>query len=213
MLIVNGDTWCPIDLGAIVTAHHERRADVTMAVIPNPAPDQFNGLVVDAAGRVCEIRPKGQADGTWHFIGAQVVNTSVLAGVRDDAPSETVSGLYRDRLARGELVHAWRTDTPFLDVGTPRDYLRTALSLAPGGAGESVIEPGAVVDRSATLDRSVIWPGARVGAGAALSRCVVAGEVRVPANRRIEDAVIVPASLARPDDPARIDGEIAMFPL
>ena len=49
---------------------------------------------------------------------------------------------------------------PFVDCGSPQDYLAANL-LASGG--ESVVEPGAVVEGK--LDRCVIWSDARVDAG------------------------------------------------
>src|SRR5215831_8681674 len=39
VLIVNGDTICPIDLAPMLEAHMSTRASVTMAVVLNPAPD------------------------------------------------------------------------------------------------------------------------------------------------------------------------------
>ena len=53
-----------------------------------------------------------------------------------------------------------RHDGPFVDCGTPRQYLAANL-LASGG--ESVVEPGAVVEGK--LDRCVVWSDARVDAG------------------------------------------------
>jgi NDP-sugar pyrophosphorylase family protein len=129
-LIVNGDTLCDFDLAPLIAAHAASRADVTMAVVPNPAPDHYNGMAVDSEGRVTGFLPRGRAAGTWHFIGVQVAQARVFAGLRDGVPSETVAGFYRDIIAREPgAIRAWPAPTSFLDVGTPRDYLAAALRL------------------------------------------------------------------------------------
>ena len=68
-----------------------------------------------------------------------------------------------------------RHDGPFVDCGTPQEYL--AANLQASG-GESVVERGAVVEGK--LDRCVVWSDARVYAGETLSCCIRArGRVTV----------------------------------
>ena len=120
---------------------------VTLAVVPNPAPDHYNGLEVSDDGWVTGGRLKGDAVGTWHFFGVQVVNREVFADLPDNVPAETIHGAYRALmgLKRGGL-RAERMETPFLDVGTPRDYLEASLRLAHEQHWASAIDagPGAV---------------------------------------------------------------------
>jgi len=61
-LVVNGDTLCDIELAPMIAAHHASGALVTLAVAPNPAPDRYNGLAVDAHDRLTGFVPRGQAD-------------------------------------------------------------------------------------------------------------------------------------------------------
>jgi mannose-1-phosphate guanylyltransferase len=209
-LIVNGDTLCDVDLSSMVAAHQRTGADITMAVVRNPAPDHYNGIRLDGDGRVTAFVPKGQAAGTWHFIGVQIARAAVFSGVADGVPDETVARLYRDRIASGEAgVFGYPVDQPFVDVGTPMDYLEAALRSA---AEANAIEPGASVASSATLDRSVAWAEAVVGAGAQLSECIVTN-VCVPAGLRASRRILVPAAVRRPEDDAEAAGDIALFPL
>jgi NDP-sugar pyrophosphorylase family protein len=187
-LIVNGDTLSDFAFGPMIDAHRRSGADVTMAVVPNPDPDHYNGLVVDDAGRVTGIAARGQAAGTWHFVGVQVVRSSAFADLPDDAPSETVAGFYREVIRDSPgRIRAWEANTSFLDVGTPRDYL--------DASGHDV----------------VIWPEAQVDERADIADCIVAGAVQVPAGFRARSAVLVPASVVRPSDRATIRDGIAVF--
>jgi len=211
-LIVNGDTLCDVDLGDMVRNHIRSEADVTMAVVPNPAPDHYNGISLDSERRVTSFVPRGQALGSWHFIGVQVVESRVFAGLSDGEPAETVAGIYRERIAAGTMaLRGYCIDLPFVDVGTPRDYLGTALALAGVGNGNAV-ETGAHVDATATMTGTAVWSNSTIGPNCVVHDCVVAG-VSLPAGFRASSAVVVPSSIARPGDPATVIGDVAVFPL
>lgn len=210
-LIINGDTLCEMSLQPLIDAHAASGADVTMAVVANPAPDHYNGIAVDADGRVRAFIQRGRlAAGTWHYIGVQVAHARVFAGLADGVASETVSGIYPEMAtAHPGSVRTFQTDATFVDVGTPRDYLSAALSLGaarPGrNTGTHASAPG--------VTHSVVWPEARIEAGALLDQCIVAGPVHVPAGFRAHTAIILPASVARAGDRAELRGDLAVYPL
>jgi mannose-1-phosphate guanylyltransferase len=214
-VVVNGDTLCDLDLPSMLAFHERRGASVTMAVVPHPAPDRYNGLRLDEQGRLTGFVPKGAAAGTWHFVGVQVVEADVFARLADGVPAETVGGLYRDRLAAGRTdIVGWRAPETFIDIGTPRDYLEAVLAVAGAGDGASVVEGDrARIGSSARLVRSVVWADAGVGEHADLEECVVAGPVNIPAGMRARRAVLVPASIAGAADRIEREGPVARFPL
>jgi mannose-1-phosphate guanylyltransferase len=197
ILIVNGDTLTDFPLTPLLEAHDAARSGgalATMAVVRNRRPDHYNGLRLDSEGRVLAFVPRGHTEETWHFIGVQVVDPRVFAGLQPAAPAETVSGIYRDLVARQPgAVRAWRVDAPFIDVGTPDDYLDAVLRVAAteGNATGVVLEAPwsdgarrAAVDPGAVLTNCVVWPDAVVGPDAVLDRCVVLSGVVVPAGTR-----------------------------
>lgn len=202
-VVINGDTLCSFDLAPMIKTHLERRDDVTMAVVPNPAPAHYNGIAADPDGRITGFRPRGQAEGTWHFVGVQVARAAVFADLPDGKPAETVSGIYRDRVARrAGRLGIWHAPTTFLDVGTPRDYLAAAIAsppAVPGGAGRLV--------------RTVVWPDAVVSPTASLTDCIVAGPVQVPDGFQAHGAVIVPRAVLRSDEQDRARDGVAVFPM
>jgi NDP-sugar pyrophosphorylase family protein len=203
--IVNGDTLCDFSLTSMLEAHRKQAADVTLAVVPNPDPNHYNGLVLDADDRVTGWLPKGRAAGTWHFIGVQVARAEVFAGLPDGVPAESMSGVYQDLLKRPGRLCGFRPATPFLDVGTPRDYLHAALSLEDG-------RPRAHRPTGRAHSQSVVWDEAIVDEQARLHECIVAGRVSVPAGFEARESVIVPAAIVRTGDTAEIRGEVAVFP-
>jgi N-acetyl-alpha-D-muramate 1-phosphate uridylyltransferase len=138
-LIVNGDTWCPGSLEPFVSDWDRRRIRL---------------LLVGTD----ELGPRSRVAGAlmpWPDLA-----------VLEDEPS----GLYELSWARAaeegrlEVVHH---DGPFVDCGTPSDYL--AANLAASG-GQAVIGPGAVVEGEVV--RSVVWPGAVVRSGEILTHAI-----------------------------------------
>jgi mannose-1-phosphate guanylyltransferase len=198
--IVNGDTLCDFSLTSMLDAHRQHEPDVTLALVANPDPNHYNGLVLDGDDRVTGWLPKGRATGSWHFIGVQIARAEVFAGLPDGVPAESMSGVYQDLLKHPGRLRGFRPATSFLDVGTPRDYLEAAISLEevrPKAQGSS---------------RIVVWPGAEVDDGARLEDCVVAGDVSVPSGFNARESVLVPAALVRPGDAAEIRSGIGVFP-
>lgn len=194
-LIVNGDTLTDVRVNDMVDSHARSGAAVTMALVPHPAPGRYGGVRVSEAGLVEAFTARTDAaDGTlWHYIGAQVVEADVFAGLPDNEPSESVGGIYRPLVAEG-LVAAHRSDAVFRDIGRPDDYLDTAFAVAhdEGNLGAVIAEGDAAFDPSARLDRVILWAGSTVGAGAALTNCIVGGAT-VPPGTTAENACIVPS--------------------
>ncbi len=95
--LVNGDTLTDLDLAALAARHSESGASVTLAVVRNPDPLHYGGVVLDDEGRVTGFSAPGPANRGWHFIGVQAVNGSVFAGLNPDEPaSNGVGDLRRD---------------------------------------------------------------------------------------------------------------------
>lgn len=206
-LIVNGDTLCDIALAPMIEAHRQSGADVTLAVVPNPAPSRYNGIVLDEHDRVTGFVPRGHAIASWHFVGVQVAQTSLFEALPDGVPAESVHGIYGGLMRLGPGgIRAHRVRAPFIDVGTPRDYLTAAIALA----GRAAVDPRALIAPGARVSASVVWAGAAIGAHAALDQCVVT-VVNVPPGFRANASVLVPAALRRAGDDVPVAGEIACF--
>jgi mannose-1-phosphate guanylyltransferase len=180
-LIVNGDTLTDVDLAALVADHHSSGALVTMAVIPNTEPEKYSGVAADAKGRFTGFVPRGSPQPSFHFIGVQVAVPRAFASVPAGTPHE-VRALYPALgAAQPGSIRLFRTAADFLDIGTPADYLHTALTLVDRD-GLPYAGANSRVDFSARVERSVLWDDVVVEAGATLRECVVADGVVVPAD-------------------------------
>ena len=205
-LIVNGDTLTDVDLGALASQHIDTNAMVTMAVVD--ADPRYNAIIANEAGIVTgfskrepgtppnpapgTLEPWNNGTGRFHFIGIQAVNAAVFAGVSPDAKSETVHGIYPSFIAsRKDSIRVFRTTKEFFDIGSPRDYLQTALTLARRESRPVDRGRDCVVAADAIVRNTVLWDRVTVGAGAHLNHCVVADDVTVPAGARHADCSLV----------------------
>ena len=181
-LIVNGDTLTDLDVAALVRDHDESGALVTMAVVPNSEPEKYGGVVAAGDGAVTGFAGRGSPQPSFHFIGVQVAEAKAFEAVPANAPYESVAALYPALIAdHPSSIRVFRTQAEFLDIGTPADYLDTALLIA-AREGRTLSGARVHLGRGAVVERSVLWDDVAVGAGAFVRECVVTDGVHVPAD-------------------------------
>jgi NDP-sugar pyrophosphorylase family protein len=207
-LIVNGDTLTDVDVASLVDAHRALDAAVTMAVVPNPAPERYGGVIVEN-GRVRGFSRPGRGDGTFHFIGVQVACGRVFAHLPDGEPAESVMGVYPDLIRTSpDAIAGHVVDAAFHDIGTPDVYLRTSLELAAREGDRLVssasVHPTADVRRSAVWDRVVVGPDVR------LEECIVCDGVEIPAGASYRRTALAPYAGGDLDATERLDGGLVV---
>jgi NDP-sugar pyrophosphorylase family protein len=193
-VLVNGDTLTDVDLPAMIRRHRDTGARVSMALIPNPRPDKYGGVLLDDRHAVTAFTRRGSPEPSFHFIGPQVVNADVFADLPDGVPAESVLEVY-PRLMRNErgAVRGFVGDWSFRDIGTPADLLETSLAMAAADGRPDRPRWGARVrvDPSARVVRSVLWDDVTIGAGAEIVDCVIADGVTIPPGARHARSAIV----------------------
>ena len=141
-VVVNADAWSEVDLAQIVQGWDGER------------------ILVCTVDGVLEPHSR---------IVASVMPWPEISGLRAE-PSGLYEVSWRPALEAGRLeVVAY--DGPFVDCGTPSDYL--AANLEASG-GSSVVGEGAEVEGS--IQRCVVWPGGRVGPSESLVDAIRVGE-------------------------------------
>lgn len=212
MLLVNGDTLTDVDLDGLLRRHEASGARVTMALIPNPAPARYGGVSVDADGFVTGFTPRGAVMDSYHFIGAQVAEADVFAGLEDGVPSESVGGLYPGMMRDApRSVAAYISEASFQDIGTPADLLATSVALT-SGEGSHLVSPASRVPASAVLERTAVWDDVVIGDGARLVECIIADGCHVPRGMTLTACAVVPAGEYTPQSNERIEQGLLIHP-
>ena len=200
-LIINGDTLTNVAIDAVLVRHRESGARVTMALIPNPRPDKYGGVLVSDDGYVTGFTRAGSDRESFHFIGVQVADAAVFAALQDGVPVESVNHLY-PRLIRetARSVAAFVGNASFRDIGTPADYLETSIQLTELEGDHLVSTRGTRIDRTARLTRSAVWDDVTIGAGAELTECIVGDGVTIAAGAVYRRTAIVRQPAGSGDD-------------
>jgi NDP-sugar pyrophosphorylase family protein len=212
-LIVNGDTLTNIDLDGVIAEHDRGGAQVTMALIRNPAPQKYGGVLVSEDGFVTDFTPPGAQAESYHFIGVQVAEARVFESLPDGVPAESVGSVYRRLMASDpKSVRGYVSDAAFRDIGTPEDCLRTSLELA-AIEGDRLTSRTARIDETAVIERSALWDDVTVGAGARITECVVGDGAAIPAGSVFDRCAIVPADSHSPQASDRVEGSLLIRPM
>ena len=111
-LVLNGDTWCPVDLQALIDT------------------GRFGAVELDADGRVRAFHEKRAGGGPGRInAGVYVVERSLLSY----APSTCNFSFETDVMQRqvGHVpVFGHVTDAPFIDIGIPSEFARAQALFA-----------------------------------------------------------------------------------
>jgi mannose-1-phosphate guanylyltransferase len=200
-LVFNGDVLSGVDLAALLGAHTESDADVSLYLTKVADPRAFGCVPTDATGRVLaflEKDPNPVSDqinaGVYAF--RRSVLESIPAGRPVSVERETFPGL----LAKGVKVIGHVDLSYWRDLGTPRDFIEGSADLVrgiaptgalPGPIGNSLVLPDAVIARDAVLSGgSTIGAGCEIGAGAVIDGSVLFDGARVAAGAHVLDSVV-----------------------
>jgi mannose-1-phosphate guanylyltransferase len=190
-----------------VAAHEGSGATVTLALVPNTAPDRYGGVLLGPHDEVVGFTRKGDRRPSWHFIGVQVTNRDAFAALPDGEPIDSIGGAYDALMAASPgSVRGWRCDASYHDIGTVREYVETSFvclteetaGSSRDAAGPVIAGSGCRVAPSARLRRAILWDDVTVEAGCELEDCVVTDGLTIPAGTQLSRCAVVPAG-ACPD--------------
>jgi MurNAc alpha-1-phosphate uridylyltransferase len=162
VLVVNADSWSTAPLAPLTAGWDGDRVRMLVA---GDAPFGPSSAVV-----------------------ASLLPWSAVEGL-EPVPSGLFEVCWRDHLAAG-AIETVASHEPFVDCGTPADYLRAnllAALLIGGGSGASVVAPDAEVMPGAAVEASVV--GSRAVIGGALSSSVVWDDAQVHPHERLHRAI------------------------
>ncbi|MCF8479498.1 MAG: nucleotidyltransferase family protein [Rhodospirillum sp.] len=126
-LVLNGDTFLGLDIGAMARDHRTASPVATMAVVHQDNRDRYGGVDLDG-DRVTALREKAPGLGSGLInAGAYMMARTVLVD-RRVAPLSMETDLLPALISLGVAAH--RVEGPFLDIGLPDTYAQ-ATALLP----------------------------------------------------------------------------------
>jgi NDP-sugar pyrophosphorylase family protein len=124
VLLLNGDSYCDIDLEAFLASHRWRAADLSLALARVADTSRFGAVQLAADGRVTRFEEKNAAGGAgWINAGVYLVARALLEEIPTEGPVSLERQMFPVWLAR-HACYGFRCEGRFLDIGTPESYAR-----------------------------------------------------------------------------------------
>ncbi|MDO8561316.1 MAG: nucleotidyltransferase family protein [bacterium] len=124
-LVLNGDTYLPVDYRKLVESHRHSAAQggalVTMALFPTPDFRSSGRVVLGADGRISEFieKKKEWEKGDLANAGAYVLESSVMELIPQTGPCSLEHDVFPSLAERG-LLRGVRVERGFIDMGSPQ---------------------------------------------------------------------------------------------
>jgi D-glycero-alpha-D-manno-heptose 1-phosphate guanylyltransferase len=171
VLVLNGDSFCGIDLKSYVRWHGEHRAAASIVLTRVLRSERYGSVKLDQEARITNFSEKQQCIGPgWINAGIYMLDRQLLAGI----PEEVNVSLEHEVFPRwtGRGLYGYYSPAHFLDIGTPEDFSNAEQFFQVGLP--AIGKPALVLDRDGTIieEREYLADSAGVklipGAGAAL---------------------------------------------
>ncbi len=129
VLVMNGDSFCQMDLAKFWDWHHKRGAAGTILLAKVIDTGQFGTVKVDSDGHVLCFEEKGEGQGPgWVNAGIYILSRKLLFTI----PEQGSVSLERDIFPAwvGRSLYGYCSEARFLDIGTPESYSKAQRFLA-----------------------------------------------------------------------------------
>ncbi len=123
VLVLNGDSYCEIDLTKLISSHMEEKALITIAVTSVVDTSRYGTVLLNDRGEIVSFREKGEKK------GAGLINAGIYVLDRttiENIPASKQLSLEKDIFPQylGHSLRGFLTEGFFIDIGSPEDYVR-----------------------------------------------------------------------------------------
>ena len=123
-LVLNGDTFFPINLPQLKKRFHKTKSDVTIALSKTLEGGRYGAAEQDDQG-IIKLTSKKAGIGESANGGVFMVGPTKLKSIRNiDLPWEFEANFLPALAALGARITGLTFNEPFIDIGVPRDYSR-----------------------------------------------------------------------------------------
>jgi mannose-1-phosphate guanylyltransferase len=171
VLVWNADVLAEVDPREVIAAHERNDGEATLVV--QRCRSGHGPVGMSAQGRIVRLRNEqfGEEAFGGEFLGLSVLGAALRA--RLPARGCLVGDSLVPALRAGALLRSYSYDGPWVDIGTPRAYLRANMAWLEAQRRTAWIGNATRVAVGVTLDHVLLGDGARVTGTGELTRCVV----------------------------------------
>lgn len=133
VLVMNGDSWCDVDLAAFWASHCGRAAEGSLVLAETSDTMRYGRVYVDAEGFVRDFDEKGRNNESgWINAGVYLLKRRLVQRIPDNRSVSLEREMFPAWIGRG--LYGYRGAARFLDIGTPEAYALAEHFFTPGPA-------------------------------------------------------------------------------
>lgn len=121
LLVLNGDSFCHIDLAALARQHQTNGAAASLVLTHVENTSRYGRVETDAAGRVTRFTEKGDSNQPgWINAGVYLLQREVIESIAPVGQVSLERQVFPNWIGRG--LYGQRCGGEFIDIGTPESY-------------------------------------------------------------------------------------------
>jgi NDP-sugar pyrophosphorylase family protein len=131
VLLLNGDSYCDVDLAAFHDFHDERAADVSLVLVRVPGASRYGRVWTDSEGRLIGFREKMALSASdWINAGIYLLERPLIEEIPAGRPLSLERDLFPAWVER-RRCYGFPCAGRFLDIGTPEAYAEAEQFFSP----------------------------------------------------------------------------------
>ncbi len=208
-LIFSADILAEVPIADMLAFHEARKALVTIALHPMPAPLPFGIVLRQPDGRIKRFLEKP----TWPQVYSDWINAAVYIiepELVNHIPNHGASSFFEKEVfpplaKKGEAIYGFPLSGYWRDVGTPEDLRYANLDLLHGrlpqimltqeeqaSFGKSFLAgPASSIASEALIQNSVLGKNCRIKAGVKILNSVIGDNVRIKSGAQVNGAIVM----------------------
>ena len=119
-LVVNGDSFCAVDLKKFFGFHLARKASLSMVVCRKENEGDQGSVILDSSDKIAGLEEKTRSASSLVNAGVYLFNKKMLSLIPRDVKYSLELDLFPKLV--GKKFYGFQTDARLLDIGTPRRY-------------------------------------------------------------------------------------------
>ena len=135
VLVVNGDTFCEVNLAEMVRFHQERLAELTIALLERQQGLRYHAVQMSQESRIIGFGARRPDMASCLINGGVYIfdPTCIRTGRWQRGKVLSLEGdLFQVLLVEGSRMYGFVTQGRFIDIGVPEDYYAAGIILRDG---------------------------------------------------------------------------------
>ena len=142
-LVMNGDSYIDVDLGAFLASHREWEPDISLVVAPADGRTDCGNVCVTEDGNVASFDEKLRSSAMGYLnAGVYLLSSPMLYDIPGERQVSLETELFRRWLAQGRSIRAFMCQARCFDIGTPERYRNAQKGLAAAEIDAGLLRQG-----------------------------------------------------------------------